>query len=176
MSWTPTEQVFDESPYVDNLLAFIAENDDAALAWATGGNVGELPGFNGLYPNASGRLTTLFPALVVVSQILEAPQNLNDGDALIGQYSLTLQMGLSGPNADALALTTKTYAVALASMLMNIDAVSLTDGSLLDVAKIVPLGYRTTYDEIGRGGMTASSWLQITQIRVEYQLISQAFL
>lgn len=173
MAWVPQKQVIDLTLIVSNLLSYIGTNDADALAWSNGGTA--LAQFAGLYPNATGRLSTLFPQIIVLDQEhLSEESETEEGDVLVVKLALTLEIALTGPNADTLVLTTKKYAMALESMLANIPAATLTAGSLVQThASLTRL--QTAFDQVQGAAKNASSWLQIFQTRVEYQLITPAF-
>ena len=91
MTWAPKNQVLDLTPIVDNLLAFIDTNDEAALEWASGDT---LPGFKGLYPNATGRLATLFPQIIVLDQECAVKEGDNTGGLIDRAFSSNPRRGV----------------------------------------------------------------------------------
>lgn len=176
MAWTPKEQVLDLTPIIDNLLGYIEANDADALAWANGGDA--MDEFAGLYPNASGRLATKFPQLIVLDQEIRVQigGSENEGDILIGTLALTLEGAVMGKDVDPLVQDAKVRAKAVESMLMNIPLATLAAGCSPAITSAVCMGYQTAHDQVkGQGGKSASSWLQIWQTRAEYQLTADAF-
>lgn len=181
MTWDPREQVFDLTPLVDNLLAYIELNAPAALAWASGGNEGEFPTFKGLYPNATGRIATLFPQVMVLDQEIVVKPSDNQGDLLNGIFALTWEGAVTGKTADETTLKIKTYSKALESMLVNCvlertadNTLKIADGCDPEITDAVCLGYQTAHDQVGKI-KKSSNWLQIFQTRVEYRLTTPAF-
>lgn len=175
MAWTPKEQVLDLTPLIDNILGFIETNDDDALAWASGLTVGETAPFAGIYSNASGRLATLFPQVMVLDQEVSVKPNDNQGDVLNGILALTFEGAVTGKTADETTQTAKVYAKAVESMLVNLTT-SLIAATSPQITDAICLGYQTAHDQVkGAAGKSASSWLQIWQTRVEYRLIAEAF-
>ncbi len=171
MAWTPAIQVADLTKIADNILSYIETNDADALFWANDSVA--LPEFAKLYSNASGRLATLFPQLIVLDQEhLTEEGTTDEGDVLVIPVALTLEVAITGSNADVLTLTTKKYAKALESMLANITSAELTNGMATNTfAECTSL--QTAFDVIQGYQKAASSWMQIFQTRVTYKLISQ---
>jgi hypothetical protein len=165
MTWNPHFKVVDVTNTVDNLLGYIETHQAEVLLWAQGDPV--LAGFAGLYANAAGRLGTLFPSLMVLSQRSETDLS---GDILITGLELVLEGTVTGSSADLLVLNTKTYAMALESILANIESEDLT-GDPQVTAQLFEVG--TTFD-ILRGQKTANSWMQIFQTKCLYKLMSAA--
>jgi hypothetical protein len=165
--WTPTKQVIDLTPIAENLLSFIEANDEDALVWAGGVDLAE---FAATYTNASGRLQTRFPCLMVLAQ--ESETDLA-GEANIAGFQMTLEGTVSGPEPNQLVSDTKKYAKAVESMLANIPSATLTAGC--DPPNTATLFEIETRLDILRGIATPSAYLQIFQIRCVYQLIAQAF-
>lgn len=168
MAWTPAAKIIDLVPVADNLLAYIQANQTDALEWANGG-----PGLNDfakLYTNASGRLQTMFPSLMILAQA-EEPDIA--GEVLLSGLQLTLEGTISGGDADQLVLDTKKYAKAVASMLMNIPSASLMAGTD-DVTHSQIHELETKYD-ILRGQQGSTAFLQIFQIRCLYALVGRAY-
>jgi hypothetical protein len=168
MPWTPTKQVIDLSPVVDNLLGYFEANDADALAWANGGDA--LPEFEKFYSNASGRLQTIFPSLMVLSQ--ESETDLA-GEVNVAGLQLTLEATITGSNADQLVADSKKYARAVESMLANIPSATLTDGCSPDHQS--HLFEIETRLDILRGQANPSAFLQIFQTRCVYRLTAPAF-
>ena len=170
MAWTPQKNVVDLTKIVDNLLAYIEQNDDAALLWAND-NAEALPEFAKLYSNASGRLGTIFPSIMVLTQADEGEESeWQGGDVLLTGLQLTFEVTLTGSKADELVLTTKKYERALKSMLVNCPPATLyADSSIVD-AFMKQIG--TKFD-ILRGQKTANSYLQIFQTTVLYALVTE---
>lgn len=168
MAWTPTIQVVDATRPVENLLAYIEEYGADAIQWANGGTA--LPDFATLYSNASGRLGTQFPLLMVLNQQMETDLT---GDALVAGLEITLEGAVTGSDTDELVYTSKAYAMAVESMLANISSDDLMAGSYKSThAALFEL--RTVFD-ILHGFKTANSWLQIFQTKVIYKLTTSAF-
>jgi hypothetical protein len=69
MAWAPQKQVIDLSQIADNLLGYIEANQVEVLDWASNGD--GLTPFAKFYTNASGRLQTIFPSLMILNQTCE---------------------------------------------------------------------------------------------------------
>lgn len=171
MTWAPDKQVIDLSGVVDNLLGYIETNQAEAHEWANGSPMND---YAALYPNATGRLSTKFPQLIVLDQEHQGEdKETESGDVLMITLALTLEGAITGSNADDLVVTAKKYAYGLESMLINIPSATLTGSASITG---IPMGYQTAYDILkGHGGKTAANWLQIFQTRCEYRLITSAF-
>lgn len=167
MTWTPRTNVIDLTQVADNLLGYVGENDSDALLWANGS---ALPEFAAFYTNASGRLQTIFPSLMVLSQ--DAETDLT-GDILISGLQLTLEGTVSGSNADDLVAATKMYAKAVESMLANIPSATLMAGS--SPHQEASLFEIETKFDILRGQQAPSAFLQIFQIRCVYRITAAAY-
>lgn len=171
MTWAPTKQVIDLSGVVDNLLEYIETNQADAHLWANGE---PLDDYKALYPNATGRLSTKFPHLIVLDQEHKGEDtDTEQGEVLAITLVLTLEGAVTGSNVDTVVNNAKKYALALESMLMNIPSATLTGSASVHG---YCAGYQTASDLFkAHGGKTASSWLQIFQTRCEYRLITSAF-
>jgi hypothetical protein len=168
MPWTPRKQVIDLTPIADNLLGYIGTNDADSLEWANEGP--GLDQFAKLYTNASGRLQTQFPSLMVLSQEMETDLA---GEVLVSGVQLTLEATITGPDADTLVADTKKYARAVESMLANIPSATLTANcSPAHQANLVEIETRL---DILRGQANPSAFLQIFQTRCVYRLTAPAF-
>lgn len=167
MPWTPTKQVIDLTKLADNLLAYIEAQDAAALTWANGGTA--LPEFAATYSNATGRLQTIFPSVLILNQQVETDLT---GDVLLGGWEVTLEVAISGADADTLATTTKKYGKAIESILSNIPSATLTSGSSPAITAAL-FELRTLYDQTRQ--LPSMAWVQIFQTRGLYQLIQAAY-
>jgi hypothetical protein len=168
MPWTPQQQVIDLSQLADNLLGYIEANQTAALSWANGG--AGLDDFAKFYTNASGRLQTIFPSLMILTQ--RAEEDLA-GDALQAGWEGTLEATVSGGDPDMLVANTKLYEKAIKSMLANIPSDTLTANSD-PITRAHIFEIETRFD-ILRGQSKATGFLQIFQVRFVYSLLAEAF-
>ena len=66
MPYTPQFNTFDPRAFVDNLLTAIEDQQEDALAWVAGEDE-PLPNIAKFYNSAAGRLTTVFPVLMVTN-------------------------------------------------------------------------------------------------------------
>lgn len=167
MAWTPGTNVIDLSQLADNLLAYIDANQADVLTWM---NAGGLDPFQRFYTNASGRLQTIFPSLMVLSQTCETDIT---GDILIAGWEGTLEATIGGGNADELVANTKLYAKAIESILANIPSAELTANS--EPAMTATLFEIETRLDILRGQQKPTGFLQIIQTRFVYKLLGPAF-
>lgn len=167
MAWSPNINVIDVTQIADNLLTYIEANNEQVLDWAS---TAPLTSFQAFYTNASGRLQTLFPSLMILSQEVETDLT---GDVLIAGLQLTLEGTVSGSDANTLTQNTKVYAKALESMLANIPSATLTANSS-PVMQATLFEIETRLD-ILRGQQTPSAFLQIFQTRCVYQLQASTF-
>lgn len=162
MTWAPRYKVIDLSQIADNLLGYIETVQEDALEWA--GGPGMIP-FTKFYTNASGRLQTIFPSLMILAQRAETDLQ---SEALDAAVQMVLEGTVSGPNADELVASTKKYSMAVESMLANIPSETLMANSQqFHKAYITEL---ETELDILRGNQKPSAFLQIFQIRVVYRL------
>lgn len=169
MSWNPTQQIINLAPILDNLLGYIADNQGDAHKFA---NDDDAMDDYTIYPNATGRLATKFPQLLVLrhGHAGESAETEN-GDVLVITWRLLFEGAVSGRDTDELVVTARRYAYALESMLANIPTASLST----DISHAFLANYSTEFDQIGQGGKSASSWVQVWQTACEFKLISAAF-
>lgn len=167
MAWTPGTNVIDLSQLADNLLAYIDTNQDDVLAWM---NAGGLDRFARFYTNASGRLQTIFPSLMVLNQTCETDIS---GDILIAGWEGTLEATIGGANPDELVADTKLYAKGIESILANIPSAELTANS--EPVMTATLFEIETRLDILRGQAKPTGFLQIFQTRFVYKLTAPAF-
>ena len=169
MAWTPDAKVFDFRHIGQNLLDFVEANQQDALVWAGGPG---LKVFEKFYTNASGRLQTIFPSLMILDQTTTTDlEDINEGDV-----ALTFEATVTGGDADQLVADTKTYAMALESMLVNIPPASLMAGALITQRSYI-VELATAFD-ITRGfgtGTTPTAFMQIFQTRVVYRLQASGY-
>jgi hypothetical protein len=167
MAWEPKQNTADFRYVVTNLLAYIEANQADALAWASDT---PLEPFVALYPNAAGRLGSLYPNLMVVRQ----DQAMDfSGDVLIAGIELLLEGVVTGPDADQLVIDAKAYAMAVESMLLNIPHRTLTASGKQSGLEVI-MEMETQFDVL-RGQKTATSFLQLWQTRVVFRIHSAGF-
>lgn len=164
MSWTPAKQVLDLTPIADNLLGYFEAQQAGALSWA--GASGE---FQKFYTNSGGRLQTMFPSLMILTQECEVDLS---GDILKGEYQLVLEGTVSGPDTDELVLESKKYALAVESMLMNIPTAIMAAST--DITGMALTEQATVFDMV-RGLVKVSGFVQVFQIRSKFVFIAEAF-
>lgn len=167
MAWAPTKNVIDLSQVADNVLGYIETNQVDALTWAGGIALG---GFAKFYTNASGRLQTIFPSLMILTQTCETDLS---GEVLVAGFEMTLEGTVGGSDPDILVADTKIYAKAVESMLANIPSASCTADS--DPSMNASLFEIETVLDIVRGHQTPTAFLQIFQTRCVYRLTASAF-
>jgi hypothetical protein len=161
MAWTPDFKVIDQRTLAENILGYLEANQTDALAWAGTG----LRDFVRFYTNASGRLATEFPCLMILTQNLETDLT---GDQLQGDLQLVLEGALSGSDTDQLVADAKKYAMAVESMLANIPSTTVaTDANQYHKVFITEL--ETRHDIIKT---ITSGFLQIFQVRVRYAVLT----
>jgi len=167
MAWAPKAKVIDLSPVADNLLGYLETNQSAALDWADGGD--GIPEFQKFYTNSSGRLQTIFPSLMILTQTVATEL----GDILDGGLSLTLEGTIAGPETDALVANTKIYAKAVESMLANIPATTLTAAS--DPVMRSSLMEIETRHDVVRSIVGVSGFVQVFQVQCLYRLTASGY-
>ena len=163
--WNPQFKVIDTRFLGQNILDYIETNQEDALTWANGG--AGLDPFAKFYTNASGRLQTIFPSLMILAQTNETDLT---GDQLQADFDLVLEGTVTGSDPDDLVANTKKYAMAVESMLLNITSDELTEDSN-QYHKGFSLEIETVFD-ILRGQVTPSAFTQIFNTRVKYRLIT----
>lgn len=160
MTWQPVNNTIDEKPFGENLLAFFAANQTAALEWANGG--AGLKNFVKLHNSATGRVDTAFPVLMISRARLLT--NF-ESDLLESLWQVEIDILVAGAKADQATERSRKYVKAVESMLANIPGPALTAG-----AGQVQLAYLRTltseFDLLRR--RTANEFLQIAVIGAEF--------
>lgn len=168
MAWTPAQSVNDVSVIADNLLTFIDTNQADAMAWAGI----QSQRFAKLYPNAAGRLASIFPNLMIIRQ-----RQANDftGEILLSAVEITLEGAATSGDADELTITSKQMAMAVESMVLNMQPADLMLNSVTNgFARVIEL--ETEFDILrGAGGRGATNFLQLWQTRIVWQIYTQGF-
>lgn len=162
MPWTPEFKVIDQRPLATNLLAFIETNQTDALAWANGGP--GLADFAKFYTNASGRLQTQFPCLMVLSQGIGTDLE----DQLASAFQIVLEGAISGPDPDVLVDNTKRYAMAVESMVLNMTSDEFTENTN-QYHKAIVTEMETRHDIVTR---ITSGFLQVFQVRLTFNIFA----
>lgn len=119
MPWTPTLNVTDVRPILENLLAFIRTNNADAFLWAHGS---ALTAFVTVYNSALGRIKTDFPHLNTVT--VERTCEEFDGYLDI-VLSFTFEAEITGTDLTQLKLNVESYMYGLESMVQNIPHATL---------------------------------------------------
>src|SRR5687768_10955793 len=152
MAWAPEFNVFDFRSIGQNLLDYVETNQDDAIVWAGGSG---LKVFEKFYTNASGRLQTIFPSLMILDQTTATDLE----EAMTGGVEMTLEATMTGPDADGLVSDPKIYAMALESMLVNIPSGALLAGAM-EPAKAYIMEMQTVFDIIRGYTAAATPYLQ----------------
>lgn len=166
MAWQPTIQVFDETQIKRNLIDYLDANQVNALVWANGGSA--LPSIKKFHK--SPRLVTVFPALT----FLQSEHRANDaeGDVLIVDYALLLELAIVHGNQDELASRSNAYSMALESMLANIPATTFFANSIIQAQQFIFAGLQVQYDIQGK---YKNQFIEVLQIRVGWQITASLF-
>lgn len=168
MAWTPRNNIIDLDKITENLFAFITTNQADAILWAN--NNVALTAFAKLYPSARGRLSTVFPCLMLLKKNVATDFS---GDMLQASISLIFEAQIQGGNVDDIVEKAEKYAKAVESMLINIPMATLTTGTFKpqtgDIENI-----ETEYDLL-RSNKGNTVYLQIFQTQIEYSLYGAAF-
>jgi hypothetical protein len=164
MAYNPKLAVIDTRQLAENILNFIEDNQEIALEWASL-TTEEIKPIAKFYNSAGGRLTTVFPALMVVKR----SQATNTDDMLQTAYALDLELMVSGKDAETVTEKSAVYAMALESLLQN---VRIKD--FFDDAKVAANGnldtLETEFDVLRGLNASGSAFLQITSFRAVWIL------
>lgn len=163
MPWDPQFKVIDQRPLAANILSYISDNQTDALNWANGGP--GLDDFAKFYTNASGRLQTQFPCLMVLSQGLGTDLT---GDGLQSAFQIVLEGAVSGTDPDTLVDNTKRYAMAVESMVLNMPSDEFTLGAN-QYHKGFVIEIETIHDVVTR---ITSGFLQVFQVRLTFNILT----
>jgi hypothetical protein len=162
MAWDPQLNVIDLTPVIDNLLGYIRDNQSDALFWANGG--AGLDDFQGIYPNASGWLSSLYPYVLV---LVQEDEGETEGDTLLSTtLRLRLEVAVTGTKDD-LSGKAKRYDMALRSMLINIPGDTLTADMKTNTVLWKQEWPKTVYDVTSRDKKT-NAFVQMFQTEMTY--------
>jgi hypothetical protein len=160
MTWEPELNVVDLTPVVDNLLGYIEDNQTDALEWASAGGLAPLT----TYKNAAGRLSTIYPQLIVLTQTDSGEVGT---DSLAStEFVLRIETAVMG-TADELPTVTKQYDLAIRSMLVNVPSEMLCAG-MKTTTRVMEREIPATVYDVLRGTKRANSYLQIFQTEMTY--------
>lgn len=167
MAYEPKTKVVDTRGFAENLLSHIAENQLEALEWASDGD--GLPKIAKFAASAAGRLSTVFPSLMVTRR----SQASDTEDMVNTVLTVDLELMVSGRDADTVTSNSAKYAMAVESLIRNAPVQSLTAGGKVHVNGT--LETVETDFAVLRGSTAASSqFLQITNFRATWVLGSSA--
>jgi hypothetical protein len=168
VSWSPRNNIIDLDKIVENLFAFMTTNQTDAILWAN--NNVALTAFAKLYPSARGRLSTVFPCLMLLKKNIVTDFS---GDLVQASISLIFEAQIQGGNVDVIVEKAEKYAKAVESMLINIPMKDLTNGALnLQSGDIENI--ETEYDLL-RSNKGNTVYLQVFQTQIEYIIYGAAF-
>lgn len=164
MPWTPQIKTFDARHAAENLLAFFAANQRAALDWA-GAAPNALASIRNFYNSA--RLVTSFPSLTV----LQSAHRQRHDDLLLINFSITLETALISGDQDKLTRDARAYALAVESMMRNVPETTLFQNSIIElVGNLTEL--QTEFDVLQS---RKNQFIQIFQTRGEWRLEASAY-
>ena len=170
MSWTPTQNILDVTRITDNLFAYIEANYEAALIWAN--PTGNLPPVEKFYKSAVGRVTMVFPSLMLIDK---ANATSDEQDVLDGEFRLRFEFVIKGGDAEKLVSDAAYYAAALESMLINIESHTLCAAAKTEMFAARD-SIETIFDQIGQDKVSASIYYQAFQTEITYRLRASAYL
>ena len=169
MPYTPQFNVFDPRAFADDVLAAIEDQQEDALAWAAG-DATPLPNIAKFYNSAAGRLTTVFPSLMITSR----NHATSTEDTLNIAVSLDFELMVSGGNADSVIEKSAVYAYVIESILQNTRPKSFSSNSAISFNGNLD-SLETDFGVLRGLNAGGSSFLQITQIRAIWILTASAF-
>lgn len=167
MSYEPALQVMDTRSFAENLLAFIEDNQKAAIEWASDEPLAPIAKF---YASAAGRLTTVFPCLMVTKR----SQATTTEDMLQTAFSIDLELMVSGKDADAVTEASQCYAMAIESLIQNAKVEDLTADSELRIRGTLDT-LETDFDVLRGLNASGSHFMQITNFRAVWILSASAY-
>lgn len=117
MAFEQTVSVINTTDIATDLLGYIADNQEEALARSTPDDYGALKPIQKFYNSAEGRATTVFPMLMIVEEAETGGDE--ESDLSEAFYSIRFELRLTGGDGEQLVKDGKYYAHALKTMLNN---------------------------------------------------------
>jgi hypothetical protein len=168
--WTPTRNVVDLTPVIDNLLGYIEANNQDALVWAKGSP--GLDPFAAVYPNASGWLKSLYPYVMVLNHADSGKDAEDDanGELVVTTLNLAFEVAVMG-KADEISRKSMQYDLALRSMLVNVPGETLVDGCKTFTRAYASEWPESTYDVL-RPGDRPKQFMQVFNTAMVYTIVT----
>lgn len=169
-TFKPKLNVIDIRRVVDNIFAHVQTVQADVYSWLGV----DLPPIKKYYTSAAGRLTTIFPALMV----LEKQVSTDPGDILAASVALIFEFQVEGPDTDQLVSDGDAYGFCLETMLMNLPP------SVFDNPAPAPgfSGHQPFWIDaletkyvLQQGKKNADAFGYIEQISVAYRLTANIF-
>lgn len=113
MAWTDTYKVIDARKIASNLLAYFETNQTDALLWAHGSALKDFQQFS---DSVANRAYPVFPSIAFKR---DSTRTKGDGDLLETEYSLIFEVVIENPGANTVVTQARSYAKAIASMMVN---------------------------------------------------------
>jgi hypothetical protein len=167
MPWNPPLKSTGRYFAAANLLAFIAANQTAALAWAKAAlsYAGDVPNFVALFNSSAGRVVSQWPNLMLVRAGTATAEAENDY-ALVEVQDFEFEIAVTHADPDTLTHLTEVYIVAVDSMLRNIPSATLKTG-VTNAGKVICDVLAVDRDQTRLG---QSIYLQAPRIRARVQM------
>ena len=169
MAYTPTLNAFDSRALIDNILGAVETNQEDALVWAVGDQDAPPP-IAKFYNNAAGRLTTVFPVLMVTNHSLAVQSE----DTLNAAVSVDLELMVSGGSPEQVTERSLIYAYVIQSILTNTKTKLLAEGSAVPFNGTLD-SLETEFSVLRGLNGSASAFFQITQFRAIYIIPASAY-
>ena len=167
----PKNNSVDISKIIGNLFQFLVENQAAELEKVRG-ELPNLPSFKKLYTSSAGRLSTVFPCLMLVKK--EKATDFSQ-DILSVALRLTFEVSIQGGKTDAIVIQADKYSAALESMLINIPPGVLTDGEF-SIVDSIETEIETEFDLMrGNSKTKPTAFLQQFQTQITYILKGESY-
>lgn len=166
MAWTPTKKSLAARAIPATLLAYFAEHQEEALAWAGGSGLKKFKSFAQSVVEARRAAKPIYPSISFVSD--DDRQTLND-DQIDGGYTCTFEVHITGRDPDAVTEEARIYAKAIGSMIVNCP---LAEGT--GALKVEPVILDFSFDEI-RANEKQNEFLQMFEFRLTAQVTGSRY-
>lgn len=168
MAWTPTEQIPDTRPLMENLLQFIRDNQTEAFSWANEGN--PLKPFQIVFNNITGRVIDKYPSLAVVADRFR--KDLTE-DTHKTTWNLSIEVAIEGSKATDLVIESRKYEYALASMFLECANTKALIENSDNLATCVFEELNPVFDEFGEN--INSKYTQVCSLSAQFTFTSSAY-
>lgn len=162
MAWTDTYKVIDARRIPGNLLAYFQTNQTDALLWAHGSALKDFQQFSDSVANRA------FPVFPSIAFKRDSMKTTGDGDLLETEYSVVFEVVIENPGANTVVAQARSYAKAIASMMVNCPDATLYANTEASTGVITELA--DNFDEV-KANETQNDFFQEFEVGATFSLV-----